>query len=123
MSIYSLYDVNGRVFSVLSLQQDDLLETMLASNGAVGCVEGAADAQTQYIENGRVMPRPLSRASLDGRTLSGLTVPCSIIINDGEYPCDETHVELEFDQPGRYRVTVRAWPQMDKEFEIENPPL
>ena len=123
MSIYSLYDANGRVLSVLSLQQDDQLEALVALNGAAGYVESAVDGRTHYVRDGELLPRPQSTAVLTGNRLSGLDVPCLVGINDEEYPCNETSVELEFDQPGRYRVVVRAWPQMEKEFEIENPPL
>lgn len=58
-----------------------------------------------------------------GAWLSGLPVPSLIAINRKEYPCDEANIELEFDQPGKYRIVVRAWPYLDMEFDLENPPL
>lgn len=123
MSTYSLYDSDGRVFSVLSLQQLDQLEPLVAMNGAAGYVEGVVDAGTQYVQEGRVQSRPSNTSTLAGNVLSGLHIPSVISVNRMEYPCNESSIELEFDQPGRYRIVVRAWPQIDKEFEIENPPL
>lgn len=123
MKTYSLYDADGRVLYVLCLQQEDQLEQVVSSNGAAGYVDGSVDGRTQYVEEGRVKPRPESTAVLTGSMLSGMPVPSSISINRQEYLCNEGSAQLEFDQPGKYRVVVRAWPQMDKEFEIENPPL
>ncbi|CUK21773.1 hypothetical protein [Achromobacter xylosoxidans] len=123
MKTYSLYDADGRVLYVLCLQQKDQLEQVISSNGAAGYVDGSVDGRTQYVEEGRVKPRPECTAVLTGSLLSGMPVPSSISINRQEYLCNEGSAQLEFDQPGKYRVVVRAWPQMDKEFEIENPPL
>lgn len=123
MNIYSLYDADGRVLYVLSLQQADQLEAIVSLNDAAGYVNGPVDGETQYVEAGNIKPRPACSAVLTGNVLSGLPIPSLIGINREEYLCTEESVHLEFNQPGRYRVTVRAWPQMDKEFEIENPPL
>ncbi|AHC49998.1 hypothetical protein ACOTEK_26640 [Achromobacter xylosoxidans] len=123
MNVYSLYDVDGRVFSVLSLQQVDQLAEMVAANGASGYVDGAVDGQSHYVRDGQVTPRPRGEAVLRGAWLSGLPVPSLIAINRKEYPCDEANIELEFDQPGKYRIVVRAWPYLDMEFDLENPPL
>ncbi len=123
MNTYSLYDSDGRVFSVLSLQQVDQLERLVSMNGAAGYIEGVVDPETQYVQEGRVESRPPGTSMLTGSVLSGLPVPCVVSVNRMEYPCNQSSIELEFDQPGRYRIVVRAWPQIDKEFEIENPPL
>lgn len=123
MNTYSLYDADGRVLYVLSLQQADQLESIVSLNGAAGYVDGSVDGETQYVEAGNIKPRPACTAVLTGNVLSGLPIPSLISINREEYLCNEERVHLEFNQPGKYRVIVRAWPQMDKEFEIENPPL
>ncbi|MFY3137177.1 hypothetical protein ACOTFF_10880 [Achromobacter xylosoxidans] len=123
MNVYSLYDADGRVFSVLSLQQADQLGEMVAANGASGYVDGVVDGQSHYVRDGLVTPRPRGKAVLRGAMLSGLPVPSLISINRKEYLCNEANIELEFDQPGKYRIVVRAWPYLDKEFTVENPPL
>ena len=121
MSIYSLHDAQGRVFIVLSLQQRDQIDLIARLNAATGYVDGDVDGRAYYVLDGVVMPRLESPVVLDRGVLRGLPLPCLITINETEYPCDTETVELEFDQPGSYRVSVQAWPYLDKEFTIENP--
>lgn len=120
MSTYSLYDSSGRVTIVANVQQAGQLPALVSLNGAAGYVQGQVNGTTHYIQDGHVTLRPPSTATLTGNVLTGLTAPCVIRINARKYPCNEPRVELEFDQPGRYRVVVQAWPQLEKEFEIEN---
>ena len=53
MKIYSLYDADGRVFSVVSLQQQDLITDLASLNQASGHVEGSVDGDTHYVRDGR----------------------------------------------------------------------
>ena len=122
MKIYSLYDADGRVFSVVSLQQQDLITDLAASlNQASGHIEGSVDGDTHYVRDGQVVPRWKIRPFCKAGVLNDLPVPCEILINNRRYEATTETVELEFDQPGSYRVSVQAWPYLDKEFTIENP--
>ena len=120
MKTFSLYDADGRIFSMCSLQQD-LIDDVANLNQAIGHVEGAVDGSTHYVRDGQVVPRLDNPAILQDRVLSSLPVPCEILINNRRYEATTEMAELEFDQPGSYRVSVQAWPYLDKEFTIENP--
>ncbi|MFA5663445.1 hypothetical protein [Castellaniella sp.] len=84
-------------------------------------VGGRYEAATHYIDAGVATERPVNPAQLDGLTLTDLPVPSMIHINGVAYECNDTSVELGFDQPGSYAVRVQAWPYLDAEFSIENP--
>jgi hypothetical protein len=120
MRTYSLYDADGRIFSVVSLQQD-LIADVVVLNHASGHIDGAVDGDIHYVRDGQIVPRLESPVMLQGLVLSRLPAPCVILINDRLYETTSETVELEFDQPGSYRVSVQAWPYLDKEFTIENP--
>src|SRR5690606_2744108 len=85
-------------------------------------VDGDWYGKDVYVSNGEVHPRPANPAHLDGMTLRDLPTPGTVHIGDAQYPYDEPVVELEFEHPGTYKVRVEAWPYLDKEFEVENPP-
>lgn len=84
-------------------------------------VDGDWRDQQVYVLSGKVKPRPENTARLVGSQLVNVPVPSTIHIDDAEYPCDEPTVDLEFPQPGTYKIRVEAWPHQDKEFTYENP--
>ena len=81
----------------------------------------ARSTAIRITRDGQVVPRLENPAILQGRVLNDLPVPCEILINNRRYEATTETVELEFDQPESYRVSVQAWPYLDKEFTIENP--
>ena len=107
---FAKYDDSGRV-----LFTGDVPEAMLALQGERVFV-GSLDGQTQYVQHGQAVPRPDNPARQDGLHLHNLPVPCSIVINGRSYACNEEHAELEFTYPGSYRITVVAFPYLDKTF-------
>ena len=80
-----------------------------------------AHAETKYVLDGAITDRPANPAILTGLALTALPVPCAIQINAAFYPCTEDHATLSFGLPGTYKVTVKAWPMLDKEFSIAYP--
>lgn len=73
-----------------------------------------------------ITPRQPCPASLDGLVLSDLPVPCCVKVRDEageqfETACDEPSLELEFDYPGTYTVTVVSVPYLDGVFTVEVP--
>jgi len=83
---------------------------------------GDVDSLTQYIKDGLVVNRPAQKTVLVGTVLTGLPSQCIIQINDAFYECNESTAELDFNLPGSYLITVRAWPYLDAEFTYENQP-
>lgn len=121
METVSFYDADGRIVGVMSGPHDCIVAT--GQHNQQQWVEGGSDPETHYVAQGVLTPRPENPAALSAGTLSDLPVPCTIHIGSVDYPCDEPVAELAFDQPGTYRVVIEAWPYLNKEFEIENPPL
>lgn len=121
MQTVSFYDADGRIVGVMSGPRDCIVAT--GQHNQQQWVEGGSDPETHYVAQGVLTPRPEMPAVLDGHELSGLPTPCTLSINGVDYPCGEAVVELAFDQPGTYRVIAQAWPYLNKELSIENPPL
>jgi len=83
-----------------------------------------AYGQDHYVHNGAPQRRPACPATLEGNVLQNVPPASTLTINRKSYPCpDGVDVELEFDQPGKYRIRVTGWPYLDGEFDYENPPL
>jgi len=83
-------------------------------------VESELDIGDVYV-HGTVRERPVMPTSLNGLTLQNVRPASQIHINSDVYECPEGgDVELEFNQPGVYRIKIVRWPYKDKEFEIEN---
>ncbi|AKP92249.1 hypothetical protein [Achromobacter ruhlandii] len=121
MKTASFYDAEGRIVGVMTGPLDCVVAT--GRHNQQFWVEGAGDPDVQCVMDGKLTPRPQSPATLSGLTLTELPVPCFIRIGDSGYPCTERVAELEFAQPGSYLVIVEAWPYLNKEFTVENPPL
>lgn len=121
METVSFYDADGHIVGVMSGPHDCIVAT--GQHNQQRWVDGRSDPDTHYVKQGVLTPRPQNPAVLDGGTLSGLPVPSTINIGGVDYPCDEPVAELAFDQPGTYRIVVRAWPYLNKEFTVENPAL
>lgn len=83
-------------------------------------VEGKYSSERSYVVDGVVRPREEMNCLVNGKLLKNLPIPCEVFINNSTYHVDSSEVELDFDQPGMYKIKVSAWPFLDAEFEIEN---
>jgi hypothetical protein len=115
----SFYDSTGKIIGMASSQAEVM--PMIKENTTDPYVDGEWFGHPVYVLDGQVTPRPANPSVLTGTTLTNVPVPATIKINDATYESNESRVELGFSQPGTYRVTVIAWPNLDKEFQIENP--
>jgi hypothetical protein len=75
-------------------------------------------AETHYVKDGEVLVRPACPATLVGRVLENLPVPCTITIEGVVHDCTDDHCELEFSQPGTYSVRVSSFPWLDASFQV-----
>jgi len=116
----SFYDSVGRF--VQTLEGDaDLVVAPTAQMIDLPYVEGGYGSD-HYAVDGEPQPRPTCPATLDGATLHNVPANSTITINDQDYDCEDGGtVDLEFNQPGTYRIRVTCWPYLDGEFEYENP--
>lgn len=106
---------NGRIIGNHNIHPE-----MLDLNPQMNLMEGSADPATQYIKNGQITGRPIQQTKLTGLTLTDLPVPCAIFINGQSYECDSEAVELEFDQPTLYEISVESWPYQSWSTMYEN---
>ncbi|MEI2416225.1 hypothetical protein V8Z80_08575 [Orrella sp. JC864] len=115
----TFYDGTGRILQS-GWFQERVIEGLAARLGLQYVLQ-PADVARDYVVAEAVVARPSNPARLEGLVLVDLPAPCRIDIDGQEYECDDTRAELEFSVPGTFRVMVRAWPYLDKEFTIENP--
>ena len=74
----------------------------------------------------QVTPFPLTINSttvlannLDTITLEDLPIPCTVTVANTVYEVDDGTLEISFDTPGEYQITVSAFPYLDKTFTVE----
>lgn len=75
-----------------------------------------------YIDavTGEIHRRTEMAVILKGMKLIGVRAGAKIVIEGVEYDADGSDIDLEFNHPGVYYVTVRDWPFFDWSAEIEN---
>ncbi|MGG5142813.1 hypothetical protein [Alcaligenes ammonioxydans] len=76
-----------------------------------------------WFYGGQARKRQACPATVDGLTLRGVRPGSTITIEGQQYECAEGgDVELSFQYPGTYEITVTRWPYLDGSYTIENPP-
>lgn len=76
------------------------------------------DGKRFYVRAGAIAPRPENPATFGNRVFNNLPVPSQIIVNGTPYDCRERTATLELTYPGRYEVTVKAFPHIEAHFEV-----
>jgi len=126
MGNYIAYDNNGKILWVMDNSSIDETQTDMANE--VNVMEGMADDETQYVDNGVIADRPSMNLSVDKTTItangtdeatisnipSGATATCegeSLTIDDGE-------LVFTADMAGTYTITFECWPYLDEEVTI-----
>jgi len=101
----------------------------LSDNDVCGFILGSYDTNKFYVVNGSSSERPLIQASLntdqilanriDTITLALLPIPCTVTVANTVYEVDDGELEISFDTPGEYIITVSSFPYLDKTFTVE----
>ncbi|WP_414451298.1 hypothetical protein AB4851_20830 [Burkholderia sp. 22PA0099] len=111
-------DAQGRIVVSGSVPADSTALDPVLLGGRT--VFGAGSADSDYVTAaGEIAVRPGNPAVLDGLVLGSLPVPCEIVVDGEVYQCADVDCELEFENAGTYSVTVRAFPCLDKNFNVE----
>lgn len=82
------------------------------------------------LETGTILPKQPFPGSLSGQTLSGLPVPCRIKVSvpfqtglghwePQTYDVQESEIELSFDVPDRYEITVESVSHQSARFVVD----
>ena len=119
-TIVSLFK-NGRFQQLVSGPLEFVINPTLAiwdGDHAVGAFDDA-----WWFYGGEARKRQECPVYVEGLTLRGVRPGSVIAIEGKHYQCPEgDDVELSFQYPGIYYITVSRWPYLDGRFTIENPP-
>jgi hypothetical protein len=81
-------------------------------------VGGVCSDLTDFISEGAVSPRPQCPAVMSGSDIVDIPTPALLTINGTPYDVDVDSVSLSFPNPGSYKLVLKCWPYLDKEFEV-----
>lgn len=120
MPVVSLFR-DGRFCHVVAGPEEYVIKPTLA-NWAGEWVEGGYD-DSWWLRGGLPRKRLPCVAVIEGLTLRGVRPGSTIMIEGQQYECAEGgDVELSFQFPGTYEVTVTRWPYLNGRYTVENPP-
>lgn len=118
MPAMSFYDSTGRLTGWLNGPQEQL---DINKAGRLW-VAGVFEPETHYVKAGMAMLRPENPTVLTWHTLRLVPAGATLTINKGApHIVQDGAAELQFDQPGTYKVQLSCWPYLDKEFTVDNP--
>lgn len=119
MEVVSLFK-NGRFQQTVSGPLQLVIEPTLASWQG-DWVPGAFDS-SWWLYGGEARERPVCPIVAEGLVLRGVRPGSMITIEGQQYECVEGgDVDLSFQYPGTYEITVTRWPYLDGRYTIENP--
>ena len=115
MKYVSIYDKYGKIVGITGIQEASYsrLAPVLPPH-----VMGQYPSELWYVVDGAACPRPAQNTTVDGNWLRNMPAPCTVVVDDVEFPCAETHAELVFNHKGTYTVEVRAFPYLDWKSEV-----
>ncbi len=119
MPVVSLFK-EGRFQQAVFGPKELVINPTLAEWGGEWAAGALDDSWWFY---GQARKRPAYPAAMEGLTLRGVRPGSTITIEGQRYECTEGgSVELSFQFPGTYEVTVTRWPYLNGRYTVENPP-
>lgn len=82
-------------------------------------IEGVSSDITQYVVNGVVTDKPAMTPIVNGLTITGLPIPCSLTTYGTTYEIPDGEVTLSYDLAGEYHVKVVAFPYLNWEVTVD----
>lgn len=116
---YVIYDMqNGKIAKVV---QCPMTVLPLQIEDHQTYIEGNVVSADQYVHpvNKVIQTRPTLKAKLTDMVLHGVPETAQVIIDGVTYEADGQAIELEFDMPGSYLITVVCWPFLDWSTTLE----
>ncbi|MDH4868732.1 hypothetical protein SBO82_17350 [Alcaligenes nematophilus] len=120
MKVISLFK-NGRFIQTVLGPRQFVIEPTLSAWDGDWALGGLDDSWWFY--GGEARPRRACPVFVEGLTLRNVRPGSVIMIEGRQYECPEGgDVELSFQHPGVYEITVSRWPYLDGSYTVENPP-
>lgn len=112
--------LNGRFYAVVSGPAEFVvLPTLQRWSG--DWADGRYD-DSWWFDAGETRQRQPCPVQTQGLILSGVLPGSTITIEGQRYECaDGGDVELSFQFPGAFEITVSCWPYLDGSYIVENP--
>jgi hypothetical protein len=118
---YAIYNSLGYIRQISTTTNSTELDSILLPGESYIEVPPEVNNYAYYIRSDKHYAlRPTQECFMEGLFIKNIEVPSLIYINGDRYIVDEPVVELEFDQPGTYKIRIESWPYLDKEFTYEN---
>ncbi len=120
MTIVSLFK-DGQFSHVVAGPDEYVIKPTLA-HWEGQWAEGSYD-DSWWFYGGQARQRPACPVVAEGLVLRGVRPGSTVTIEGRQYDCAEGgDVELSFQFPGTYEVTVTRWPYLNGRYTVENPP-
>jgi hypothetical protein len=120
MSDYVVSDSNGRIL-VAGWVPSHMIDSHPVKDGQ-SIIRDKGHPETHYVSEGAVHERPVNPTTLVGMKLLNVPNPSSVTIaGEGPHQVTDGEADLEFTQPGTYKVVVSSWPALDAVFEVTQP--
>ena len=123
----TIYDVSSGVINRIVSCPDNLINSQCLENESF--ILGAFNDENYYINQDNAIMKPIQDTTLsntsvlaneiDAVVLQHLPIPCTVTVANAVYEVDDGTLEISFDTPGEYQVTVTSFPYLDKTFTVE----
>lgn len=116
---FVVYNKNNGQILKMSSAPEFMIQNM-RNQGEEIIADTIADDRYDYVKNDKIAKRPTMKITRQGNTFTNVPFPCQLKINNEYYNVAENNVELEFDQPGVYKISFEKFPYLNWEDTIEN---
>ena len=113
---YLIYNKHGEITRKYNLTSSDKIKKQSFKPGEA-YIEGNANANTQYIDpvTMEIKNKPLIKVNIqklvsvnDLQILNDLPIPCVVLIDNEKYEINDGYLELSFEYPGSYALSIVA---------------
>jgi len=118
------YDEKGEIRMVVCAPKESAYRSLTANSTLPYLeLEHTPSNAQHYVLKEKLVERPEMLLVVEGLTISGVPAGASVTIENGPVCiADGTEIELSFNAPGTFNVSIEMWPYKKSELYIENPP-
>ena len=119
MEPFIIYNTNGQILRTGSCGTDAVAAQVINPDEFV--MSTIANDETEYVENGSVVPKKTIDAILTNNILTNLPVPCTVSIDGQVFSVTDGVLEFSIDQMGTYGIICEAINHLPKEYTVTIP--